>query len=170
MAAIIKALEHRQGPETKCLTTLYTLMGAGSAADTTLMSAILLLLLIGAAPSCPDVSPLAKDDVGPIAVCVKVEIRNEKEELVAFPRKVAELTVSARNESGQPIQQATLCIRAERRMKGCDFKLKTHAVWTPGEELVWTPDGRAPRGIEHPKITIIKLKTAVATETTAQSQ
>ena len=138
--------------------------------DKMVMSAVLLLLMIGSVQTCAGVSQLSKDDVGPFAVCVKVEIRNEKEELVAFPRKVAELTVNARNESGQPIQQATFCVQAERRMKGCDFKLKTHAVWKADEELVWTVDGRAHRGIENPKITITELKTEVpsSTETTAQ--
>jgi hypothetical protein len=136
------------------------------------MSAVLLLLIIGSLPAWPDELRLSKDTVGPIAVSVKVEIRNEKEELVAFPRKVAELTVSARNESGQPIQQATFCVQAERRMKGCDFKLKlkTHAVWNPGDELLWTVDGLAHRGIDNPKITITELKIEVPspTETTAQ--
>src|SRR5712691_3799621 len=119
------------------------------------MSAVLLLLIIGSLPTWPDELQLSKDGVGPIAVSMKVEIRNAKEELTAFPRKVAELTASARNESGQPIQEATLCVQAERRMKGCDFKLKTHAVWKPDEELVWTLDGRAHRGIDNPKITIL---------------
>src|SRR5437763_14913539 len=138
--------------------------------DKMVMSAVLLLLMIGSVQTCAGVSQLSKDDVGPITVCVKVEIRNEKEELVAFPRKVAELTAYARNDSEQPIQEATLCVQAERRMKGCDFKLKTHAVWKPGEELVWTLDGRAHRGIENPKITITELKTGVpsSTETPAQ--
>jgi hypothetical protein len=140
--------------------------------DIRFMSAVLLLLMIGSVPACPDVSQLVKEGVGPFAVCVKVEIRNEKEELVAFPRKVAEVTASARNDSGQPIQQATFCVQAERRMKGCDFKLKTHAVWKPDEQLVWTLDGPAHRGIENPKITITELKTEVpsSTETPAQSR
>ena len=75
---------------------------------------------------------------------------------------MAELTASARNESGQPIEQATLCVQAERRMKGCDFKLKTHGVWQPDEELVWTLDKRAQRGIENPKVTLLELKGAAA--------
>ena len=91
-----------------------------------------------------------------------------KEELTAFPRKVAELTASARNDSGQPIRYAQFCVQAARRMKGCDFQLKTHEVWKPGEELVWTLDGHARRGIENAHIVLVKIKSDPVAARTAE--
>jgi hypothetical protein len=100
------------------------------------------------------------DGVGPITVSLRIQLRDEKEYLTAFPRKVAELTASARNESKQPIRSASFCVQAERRMKGCDFKLVAKS-WEPGEVRVWTLDRIASRGIENPKIVFGSIKTDV---------
>ena len=120
------------------------------------------LLMLGSLPAFAYESRVSKQGVGPIAVSVKVNIRNAKDRLTAFPRKVAELTASARNDSGQRIDHARFCVQSERRMKGCDFELKTHTVWWPGEELVWTLDGRVHRGIDNPRITIVELRAEAA--------
>jgi hypothetical protein len=125
---------------------------------------LILLFVFDSLPAIASEFQLSKDGVGPIVISMKIDVRNEKEELTAFPRKVAELTLSARNDSGQEITYSKFCVQAERRMKGCDFQLKTpkKKVWEPGEELVWTLDAKARRGIENPKITIVELKSATA--------
>jgi hypothetical protein len=102
------------------------------------------------------------DGVGPITVSLRIRIRDEKEYLTAFPRQVAELTASARNESGQPIRAASLCVQAERRMKGCDFNLVAKS-WEPGEVRVWTIDRIARPGIQNPKIVFGKIKVDLPT-------
>ena len=51
-------------------------------------------------------------------------------------------------------------------MKGCDFQFSIKRVWGPGEEITWTPDGHARRGIENASIRLVKIQTAaVAAET-----
>lgn len=121
-------------------------------------SALLGLLLIAMArPALAADFRLNADGVGPFVVSVHVDLRNEKDELTAFPRKVAELTASARNDSGHPIRYAKFCVQAARRTKGCDFNLRVND-WKPGEELVWTVDKRARRGIDKPSIMLVKLK------------
>lgn len=121
----------------------------------------ILLLTVNSRPARAGEFRLTADGVGPIVVSVKVNVRNAKEELTAFPRKVAELTASARNDTGQPIRYAKFCVQAARRTQGCDFKLWTSDVWEPGEELVWTVDGDAKRGIEKATIMLVKLKMQV---------
>jgi hypothetical protein len=123
-----------------------------------------LLFVFDAIPAMADELQLSKDGVGPIFISMKVHVRDANDELTAFPRKLAELTLSARNDSGEPIGFVKFCVQAARRMKGCDFQAKTpKKVWEPGEELVWTLDGKARRGIENPKITIVQLKEAAGT-------
>ncbi len=102
---------------------------------------------------------LSAEGMGPIVVSMTVNVRNGKEELTAFPRRVAELTARARNDSGMPIQRVRLCVQAERRTKGCDFQLWSNDVWQPGEELVWMVDKPAKRGIENARIMILTLQT-----------
>jgi hypothetical protein len=132
---------------------------------------LILLFVFDSVPATANEFRLSKDDVGPIVISMKVDVRNAKEELTAFPHKVAELTASARNDSGQPIRYAKFCVQAARRMKGCDFKLKTRELWKPGEELVWTLDGHARRGIENASIMIVELKSeAVAAQTSELGQ
>lgn len=122
---------------------------------------LILLLTMNSAPAMANDFRLSADGVGPIVVSMQINVRNAKEELTAFPRKVAELTASARNDSGQPIRYAKFCVQAARRTKGCDFQLWTNEVWEPGEELVWTIDGHARRGIEKATIMLVKLKKDV---------
>src|SRR2546427_11278439 len=110
----------------------------------------LLLILLSVLDSLASIASefqLRKDGGGPIVISMKIDVRNEKDELTAFPRKVAELTLSARNDSGQEITYSKFCVQAERRMKGCDFQLKTpkKKVWQPGEELGLTLAARARR-------------------------
>jgi hypothetical protein len=137
-------------------------MYAKDKTDKKRMNVVFFLLMISALSPWAEELRLNKNGVGPIAVSMKIDIRNAKEELTAFPKKVAELTVSARNDSGQPIRHARLCVQAERRMSGCDFSLNTHTVWMPGEELMWTLDGPAHRGIDNPKISIVELTLPAA--------
>ena len=128
--------------------------------------ALFLLSTAGAAPAVAGEFRLDADGVGPIVMSVQVSVRNEKDQLTAFPRKVAELTAFARNDSGQPIRYAQFCVQAARRTQGCDFRLWTVRVWKPGEELTWMIDGKAPRGIENPTVMLMKLK--MEAEKTAQ--
>ena len=118
---------------------------------------ISLLLTIHSAPAMASEIRLDTEGAGPIVVSMQVNIREAKKELTAFPRKVAELSVSARNDSGQPIRYAKFCVQAARRTKGCDFQLWINNVWRPGEELVWLVDGAAARGIETPRIMLVKF-------------
>ena len=124
-------------------------------------SVLLLIVLASIKPisATADEFQLSKDGTGPITVAVEVHVRNEKDNLTAFPRKVAELTATARNDSGQPIRYAKFCVQAARRMKGCDFRLSIKRIWNSGEEITWTPDGRARRGIETPSIQLVKIET-----------
>ena len=99
-------------------------------------------------------------EVGPIVISTQINVRNEKQELTAFPKKVAELTAFARNDSGQPIRYARFCVQTGRRAKGCDFEFWTSGVWMPGEELLWMLDKRARPGIEKPtSVTLRRFKT-----------
>ncbi|HLH31852.1 MAG TPA: hypothetical protein VKY31_11655, partial [Terriglobia bacterium] len=95
--------------------------------------------------------------IGPIDVAMKLDIRNDKAELSAFPRKKGELVVVAHNNSGLPISYAAFCVQAMWRTKGCDFKLWTNDVWQPGEELTWNLRGDAPRGIENALIVLSQI-------------
>ena len=119
---------------------------------------MILLFTVISTPVFANEFRLSADGVGPIVISVQVNVRNAKEELTAFPRKVAELTAFARNDSGQPIRYAQFCVQAARRTKGCDFKFWVNEIWEPGEELKWMLDGRANRGIEAPTVMLLKLK------------
>jgi len=125
-------------------------------------SVLLLILLVSIKPifATADEFQLTKDGIGPINVSMEVHVRNAKDNLTAFPRQVAELTASARNDSGQPIRYAKFCVQAARRMKGCDFQFSIKRVWEPGEEITWTPDAHTRRGIEHASIRLVKIQTA----------
>ena len=126
------------------------------------MAAILLASVACSTPGIAQDFRFKADGVGPITISLSVRLRDEKEYLTAFPRQVAELTASARNESRQPIRSASFCVQAERRMKGCDFNLVAK-FWEPGEVRVWTLDRIASRGIENPKIVFGRIKTDVPT-------
>lgn len=123
---------------------------------------LILLGTVSTAPAMAGEFRLSADGVGPIVMSVQVSVRNEKNELTAFPRKVAELTAVARNDSGQPIRYAQFCVQAARRTQGCDFRLWTVRVWEPGEELTWMIDGKAPRGIENATVMLVKLRMEAA--------
>jgi len=124
-------------------------------------SVLLLIVLASIKPisATADEFQLSKDGIGPINVSMEVHVRNAKDNLTAFPRQVAELTASARNDSGQPIRYAKFCVQAARRMKGCDFQFSIKGFWEPGEEITWTPDAHARRGIEHSSIRLVKIQT-----------
>ena len=124
-------------------------------------SVLLLIVLASIKPisATADEFQLSKDGIGPINVSMEVHVRNAKDNLTAFPRQVAELTASARNDSGQPIRYAKFCVQAARRMKGCDFQFSIKGFWEPGEEITWTPDAHAQRGIEHSSIRLVKIQT-----------
>src|SRR3989442_2811300 len=94
-------------------------------------SVLLLILLVSIKPifATADEFQLTKDGIGPINVSMEVHVRNAKDNLTAFPRQVAELTASARNDSGQPIRYAKFCVQAARRMKGCDFQFSIKRAW-----------------------------------------
>jgi hypothetical protein len=99
-------------------------------------------------------------ELGPIVLSVQIKIRYAKEELTAFPKKVAELTVNGLNDSGQPIGYMKFCVQAGRRTKGCDFQFWTSQVWMPGEKLLWMVDKPARPGIEKPTtIILVKFKS-----------
>ena len=121
--------------------------------------ALVLVLLAGSVPAMATEFSLSDGETGPIVVSMQIHVRNEKEELTAFPKQIAEFTASARNDSEQPIRYAKFCVQAARRMKGCDFRLSIKRIWNSGEEITWTPDGRARRGIETPSIQLVKIDT-----------
>ena len=120
---------------------------------------LILLFAVHSVPAAANEFRLSADGVGPIAISMQINIRNAKEELTAFPQKIAELTVSGRNDSGQPIRFAKFCVQTARRARGCDFQLWTKRVWTPGEELLWMIDKHARPGMEKAaRITLVKYK------------
>ncbi len=138
---------------------------------TTAWRPVLLLILLGSIKpisATADDFQLSKDGIGPITVSMEVHVRNAKDNLTAFPRQVAELTALARNDSGQAIRYAKFCVQAARRMKGCDFQFSIKRVWNPGEEITWTPDGRARRGIENASIRLVKIETSAGTAETSE--
>jgi hypothetical protein len=49
----------------------------------------------------------------------------------------AHLIATAKNESGQTIQHAKICIVAYGWQKECLFQLWSEGAWTPGSELKW---------------------------------
>lgn len=103
---------------------------------------------------------LSRDGVGPFEVSMKIEIRDKHDALDIYPRKAAEVIVTALNDSGLPIRYASLCVRSMWRTKGCDFHLWTNQIWAPGEVLTWNSRGSAPRGIENALIVMDKLRVA----------
>jgi hypothetical protein len=104
---------------------------------------------------------LEKDGLGPIKVSMKIEVIRERKDLNDFPVRRAEITATARNESGQPIRRAKLCIQAPFRSKGCDFELPTKDVWKPGERLTWVAHGKAPYRIEEARIVLLKIEPLI---------
>jgi hypothetical protein len=119
---------------------------------------IVIFLSFHPQPTAAEEFLLADGGVGPIPVSLKIIIRNEKEELTAFPRKIVEITATARNDSGQRIRYAKFCVQSERRTDGCDFPFSINEVWEPGETIVWMIDGASRRGIERARITLMKVK------------
>ena len=120
---------------------------------------LVLIIAFRSVPAKASEFRLSADGVGPIVVSMKVNVRDAKQRLTAFPGKIAELTAQARNESGMPIYRARFCVQAERRNKGCDFQLRMDDIWQPGEELVWMVDKKANRGIENARVMILTLQT-----------
>ncbi len=103
------------------------------------------------------VSPLASEQfrlsnlgIGPVVIDTHVEIRQIR-------RSRAELTASARNESGVPIREAELCVRAAKQKKGCAFTLWITDIWRPGEKIEWTISGRAGQGFPAHDVLLIRL-------------
>src|SRR5215468_1213465 len=101
---------------------------------------------------------LEKGGLGPIKVSMKVEVVDERKDLNDFPVRMAEITVKPRNESGQPIRRAKLCIQAPFRSKGCDFELPTKDAWKPGEQLTWLAHGKAAYRIEDARLVLLKIE------------
>jgi hypothetical protein len=111
----------------------------------------LLLALIIASTAFADDFRLNKDGIGPIMVSIKIDAKGSD----------AELNASARNESGQLITSAKLCVQIDSRAKGCDYELKTTAPWKAGEEWAWNPlKAHARRAISSPIVIITELTTA----------
>jgi hypothetical protein len=118
---------------------------------------LVLMLLANTVPATAKEFSLSDGETGPIVVSMQMHIREQKEELVAYPKHVAELTATARNDSGRPIRYAKFCVQADRRQKGCDFEFSNRWVWMPGEEMVWMIDKHARPGIEK-GLTVMLLK------------
>ncbi len=122
----------------------------------------LLLLALGLAVNLPAATgdyQVSQGEVGPISISLKIDVRNAKEELTAFPKKIAELTASGRNDSGQAIRYAKFCVQVARHTTGCDFSFWTNEVWMPGEELTWLIDKHAQRGVEDVvSVTLVSLR------------
>ena len=118
----------------------------------------ILLIFLKTTPAAAEDFRLGMNGVGPIPVSLKVHIRNKKDELTAFPREVAEVTATARNDSRRRIRYAKFCVQAERRTDGCDFKFSIKEMWEPGEEIVWMVDGASRRGIDKARISLLKLE------------
>mgnify|MGYP001493655421 CR=1 FL=1 len=90
---------------------------------------------------------------------MQIQIRDAKQALTAFPKHVAELTASARNDSGQPILYAKFSVQAGRRAKGCDFEFWSNQIWMPGKELLWMIDKHARPGMERgATVFLVKVK------------
>jgi hypothetical protein len=113
---------------------------------------------------------LEKDGLGPIKVSMKIEVVDERKDLNDFPVRMAEITTKARNESGQPIRRAKLCIQAPFRSKGCDFELSTKDVWKPGEQLTWLAHGKAAYRIEDARIVVLKIEALTAPKRKTKSE
>lgn len=125
---------------------------------------VLLSLFLRPSPAVSSDFHLSMGGVGPIHISMKIQVRNDKEELAAYPVKKAEVRLTAINDSGKPIRYAKFCIQAMWRSKGCDFNLWTNQVWAPGEELTWNVRGNAPRGIENALVVLTKLRLGRPTE------
>ena len=110
--------------------------------------ALVLVLLAGSVPAMATEFSLSDGETGPIVVSMQVHVRNEKAELTAFPKQIAEFTASARNDSEQPIRYAKFCVQTGRRAKGCDFEFSNKWIWMPGEEINWMIDKHARPGMD----------------------
>ncbi len=119
---------------------------------------LVLLIVLNALPAFASEFRLERGGVGPFVISMNIEVKNKREELTAFPEKMAEVTARIRNESGQPIRYARFCVQAPARTKGCDFQIWTNEVWQPGEELTWMVRGKAPRGIKDASVVLLRLK------------
>ena len=99
----------------------------------TVWCTLFLIPFFNSAPALANDFRLSKDGVGPVIVSMKIDIVGDTKEFDPFPRKKAEITMTAQNESGLPIRYASLCVQAMWLTKGCDFQVSTHEVWQPGE-------------------------------------
>lgn len=122
--------------------------------------ALLLVLCLQSTFALAKDFELSRDGVGPFEVSMKIEIRARHDDLDIYPKKAAEVIITALNDSGMPIRYASLCVRSMWRTKGCDFHLWTDQIWAPGEELTWNARGSAPRGIENALIVMDKIRVA----------
>jgi hypothetical protein len=121
---------------------------------------LILTLLANAVPAMASEFRLSDGEIGPIVVSMQIHVREQKEELVAYPKHVAEFTASARNDSGMPIRFAKFCVQTGRRQKGCDFQFSNKWVWMPGEEIVWMIDKHARPGMEKAAtVMLLEVKT-----------
>ena len=124
--------------------------------------ALVLVLLAGSVPAMAAEFSLSDGETGPIVVSMQIHVRNEKEELTAFPKQIAEFTASARNDTEKPIRYAKFCVQTGRRAKGCDFEFWNKWIWMPGEELTWMIDKHARPGMDQAaKVMLLEIKPEV---------
>ena len=120
---------------------------------------LILTLLASSLPAMATEFRLSDGQTGPIVVSMEVHVREQKEELVAYPKHVAEFTATARNDSDQPIRHAKFCVQTGRRQKGCDFEFSNKWIWKPGEDMVWMIDRHARPGMEkNARIMLLEIK------------
>ena len=67
--------------------------------------ALVLVLLAGSLPAMATEFSLSDGETGPIVVSMQIHVRNEKEELTAYPKQIAEFT-------GLPVSRALDAARA----------------------------------------------------------
>jgi hypothetical protein len=127
---------------------------------------LLLVFYLYSQPGLASDFHLSASGIGPIDISIKIQVRSDDGELTSYPRKKAEVVLTAINDSGKPIRYARFCIQAMWRTKGCDFSVWTNQVWVPGEELTWNVRGDAPRGIENALVMLTRLRLARPTEAT----
>jgi hypothetical protein len=125
---------------------------------------LILTLLASSVPAMAAEFRLSGGEIGPIVVSAQVRIRDKKEELTAYPQRVAEFTATARNESELPIRYARFCVQTGRRTKGCDFEFSNKWIWMPGEEMIWMIDKHARPGMDKvATVMLIKIQTQAKT-------
>lgn len=90
---------------------------------------------------------LSKNGIGPIAMTSHVRMVGTQ----------AELTASARNDTGQAIRRAEWCVQGAKQKGGCAFALWTTEPWQPGEAIEWKIVGPGGKGLPRHSIFISRL-------------